>query len=79
MIAILLQHPDFYETAFERLKPDDIITSVNRRIYKAVCECISEGRNPDLSNFGEMLSPAEMGYLASLVNSEKGDKNALLY
>lgn len=78
VIAILLQHPDFYETAFERLKPDDIITSVNRRIYKAVCECISEGRNPDLSNFGEMLSPAEMGYLASLVNSEKGDKNALV-
>ena len=78
MIAILLQHPDFYETAFERLKPDDIITSVNRRIYKTVCECISEGRNPDLTNFGEMLSPAEMGYLASLVNSEKGDKNALV-
>lgn len=78
VIAILLQHPDFYETAFERLKPDDIITSVNRRIYKAVCECISGGRNPDLSNFGEMLSPAEMGYLASLVNSEKGDKNALV-
>lgn len=78
VIAILLQHPDFYETAFERLKPDDIITSVNRRIYKAVCECISEGRNPDLSNFGEILSPAEMGYLASLVNSEKGDKNALV-
>ena len=78
VIAILLQHPDFYETAFERLKPDDIITSINRRIYKAVCECISEGRNPDLSNFGEMLSPAEMGYLASLVNSEKGDKNALV-
>lgn len=78
VIAILLQHPDFYETAFERLKPDDIITSVNRRIYKTVCECISEGRNPDLTNFGEMLSPAEMGYLASLVNSEKGDKNALV-
>ena len=25
-----------------------------------------------------MLSPAEMGYLASLFNSEKGDKNALI-
>ena len=25
-----------------------------------------------------MLSPAEMGYLAALANSEKGDKNALI-
>ena len=45
---------------------------------KALCECIELGRNPDLSYFGEMLSAAEMGYLASLANSEKGDKNPLM-
>jgi agmatine/peptidylarginine deiminase len=39
---------------------------------------LSKGRNPDLSYFGEILSPAEMGYLSSLINSEKGDKNALI-
>lgn len=78
VIAILLQHPDFLSTARERLKPQDMLTSLNRRIYKAVCECIESGKNPDLSCFGEMLSPAEMGYLASLCNSEKGDKNALV-
>ncbi len=78
VIAILLQHPDFYETAYEKLKPEDMLTVVNRRIYKAICECISGGRNPDLSYFGEMLTSAEMGYLTSLANSEKGDKNALI-
>lgn len=78
VIAILLQHPDFYEAAVERLSPEDMLSTVNRRIYKAVCECIKSGRHPDLSYFGEMLSPAEMGYLASLANSEKGDKNALI-
>ena len=78
VIAILMQHPDFYETATERLAYDKIITTVNRRIYKLICECIASGRNPDLSYFGETLSPAEMGYLASLANSEKGDKNALI-
>ncbi len=78
VIAVLLQHPDFYETAFERLKPDDMLTTVNRRIYKAICDCIAGGRNPDLSYFGEAFTAAEMGYLASLVNSEKGDKNALI-
>ena len=78
IIAILFQHPDFYQTADERLKPEDMISVVNRRIYKALCECIAAGRHPDLSYFGEMLSSAEMGYLASLANSEKGDKNALI-
>ena len=78
VIAILLQHPDFFETAIERLQPNDMLTSVNRRIYAAICECIKEGRNPDLSYFGEMLTPTEMGYLSSLANSEKGDKNALI-
>ncbi len=78
VLAILLQHPDFYETAAERLKTDDMISVVNRRIYKLLCECISGGRNPDLSYFGEMLNSSEMGYLASLANSEKGDKNALI-
>ena len=78
VIAILLQHPDFYETACERLKSHDMISVINRRIYKSLCECIAAGRHPDLSYFGEMLNQAEMGYLASLANSEKGDKNALV-
>lgn len=78
VIAILMQHPDFLNTATERLQPEDMLTAVNRRIYKNLCECINLGRTPDLSYFGEMLSPSEMGYLSSLANSEKGDKNALL-
>ena len=78
IIAILMQHPDFYKTAIERLSPDDMLTSLNRRIYKALCECMESGRSPDLTYFGEMLTSPEMGYLASLCNSEKGDKNALI-
>ena len=78
VIAVLMQHPDFINTATERLLPEQMLTSTNRRIYDALCKCINSGRNPDLSYFGEMLNPAEMGYLASLANSEKGDKNALI-
>lgn len=77
VLAVLLQHPDFYDTAVSKLKVEDMISAVNRRIYKLLCECVNDGRHPDLSYFGEALSPAEMGYLASLANSEKGDKNAL--
>lgn len=76
VIAVLLQHPDMFDTAFDTLKPDDMFTSLNRRIYLKLCECIQSGRDLDISYFGEELSSAEMGYLVSLANSEKGNKNA---
>lgn len=76
VIAILMQHPDLCDTAMELLPQDKLLTSLNRRIYKRICECAAEGRDPDISYFGETLSGAEMGYLAALQNSEKGGKNA---
>ena len=78
VIAVLLQHPDLFETAKQQLSAEDMITEVNRRIYAAMCKCDDEGRSIDISYFGEMLSAKEMGYLASLSNSEKGNKNALI-
>ncbi len=78
VIAILMQHHDFYETARQSLSGDDMLTSLNRRIYEGICECFDSGRSPDISFFGEKLSPSEMGYLTALINSEKGDKNALI-
>ena len=78
VIAILLQHPDFYDTAAKELPPDQMVTSLNRRIYKALLELLSEGRAVDVSYFGEILSAAELGFLVSLLNSEKGEKNALI-
>lgn len=78
VIAILMQHPDFCETAFSMLPPDSMLTSLNRRIYSGISDCINSGRDADISYFGEILSPAEMGYLTMLANSEKGDKNALI-
>lgn len=76
VISVLMQHPDFFTTAQEQLPPEKMVTTINRRIYKHLCDCIACGRNPDLSYFGEILTGSEMGYLASLANSERGDKNA---
>ena len=76
VIAILMQHPDMFEKAFERLKPEDMSTAVNRRIYSVICDRIFTGAAPDISDFGQALNPSEMGYLVSLINSEKGSRNA---
>ena len=78
VIAILMQHPDFFDTAFDSLKPQDMITSLNSRIYELICECIKDGNSLDISYFGQRLSPSELGFLVSLTNSEKAGKNPLI-
>lgn len=76
VIAVLLRHPDYYKTARERLSPDDMLTSLNRRIYGRMLECEEQGSTPDVSSFGDMLSAAETGYIVALQNGEKGSDNA---
>lgn len=78
VIAVLMQHPDLYDISFELLPPEKMVTTLNSKIYSLIYEASVSGREADISCFGERLSQEEMGYLVSLINSEKGDKNALI-
>lgn len=75
VISILLSHPDFYNEASENLSPDEMLTSLNRRIYEIICDTLNDGKNLDISVFAQKLLPAEVGYLVSLQNSNKGGNN----
>ena len=76
LIAVLMQHPDFYKIAEEKLPPEKMITSLNRRIYETILSTLREGRSLDISVFAEKLLPAELGLLVSLQNSDKAGINA---
>ncbi len=76
LIAILLQHPDLYRIASEKIPSDKMLTSLNRRIYSRLIKLYDEDREFDITYFGDALSAAETGYLVSLQNSVKGDVNA---
>ena len=76
MLAVLLQHPDFSDEANEKLPPERMITSLNRRIYEIILDASKTGRSLDISLFAEKLIPSEVGYLVALQNSEKAGKNA---
>lgn len=76
LIAVLMQHPDFYKIAEEKLPPDQMITSLNRRIYEIILSTLRTGRSLDISVFAEKLLPAELGLLVSLQNSDKAGINA---
>lgn len=77
IIAILLKHPDFSDHALKELPLDMMISSLNKRVFEKIVECVSEGRDYDLGTFGEILTSAEMGYISGLMNGEKGEKNSL--
>lgn len=76
VIAVLLQHPDLCGIATDELPPEKMITSLNRRIYSRLLEILEYKSMADISDFGEMLSSSEMGYLVSLQNGEKASVNA---
>ena len=76
LIAVLMQHPDFYKIAEEKLPPDKMITFLNRRIYETILSTLREGRALDISVFAEKLLPAELGLLVSLQNSDRAGINA---
>lgn len=76
LIAVLLQHPDFYNEAKEKLPPDKMITSLNRRIYETIITTLESGRSLDVSVFAEKLLPAEIGFLVSLQHGDRAGKNA---
>ena len=77
VISVLFSHPDFFEEAYKSLKPEDMVTSLNSRIYGKICECIEAGNSPDISLFSEILSDAQIGYFVSLINSDKARENPL--
>ena len=77
IIAILLSHPDYYSAFKDRLKPEQMITSLNKRVLSEICRILESGRPVvDVSLFGERFTPAEMGYIVSLQNGVLAEKNA---
>ena len=75
VISLLLRHPDFYNSIKAELTPDNMVTGLNRRIYELICETLNDGRALDISVFAQKLLPAEVGYLVTLQNSNKGGAN----
>jgi DNA primase len=75
VIAVLLQHPDFFSDAKEQLPPDKMITSLNKRIYEIIYETLDGGGEIEISVFGQRLLPAELGFVVALQNSERAANN----
>lgn len=76
-LSVLLQHPDLFEVAYEKLKPDDMASSLNKRIYSEFAEILIDNKNIDISFLGDRFSPSELGYIVSLQNGVENPEHVL--
>lgn len=67
LIVLLYQNPDYRKLMDQLLRPEDFITSFNRRVYEALRRQVQEGE-PDLSALGAQFSADEMGKIAGLLH-----------
>lgn len=66
VISILIKHPDLFESTYSSLKPEDMITDFNRRLYSRVVDILVDGTTFDLILLGEDFSPDEVGYVSKM-------------
>ncbi len=76
-LSVLLQHPDLFEVAYERLKPDDMVSALNKRIYAEFAEILIDNKTIDISFLGDKFSPSELGYIVSLQNGMENAEDIL--
>lgn len=77
VLSVLLQHPDLFESAYERLKPEDMISAFNKRVYTEFVDILKTKTAIDISFLGDKFTPAELGFIVSLQNAVLNPENML--
>ncbi len=76
ILAVLLQHPDLFGKIKLKLKPENMVTTLNREIFTALYDLLDSGGAVDISLFGNSFSPEQLGYIVSLQNGINVGDNA---
>lgn len=69
LICLIFQHPDSAGKISEKLPPEKMVTSFNRRLYSMLLELTGEGNMPSVALLGQKLSPEEMGAASRILNT----------
>ena len=70
IVSILLKHPDLIKSKSVAISEEDFVTSLNKRIFVAVCEDIKNNQNFSVSALGDKFTDREVGFIIKLLNSE---------
>ncbi len=67
IIAYIFSNPDEAAGIFARLKPENIATAFNKKVYEALIRLCESGETPSLSALGSEFSADEMGRISSIL------------
>ena len=76
VISILIKHPNFFESTYANLKPEDMVTDFSRKLWARISEIYISGASFDLVLLGEHFSPDEVGYVSKLLTMSAGKADA---
>lgn len=68
ILGSLFKHPDRLEWVMSKLSATNFVTTLNRRIFEAVCRKIKQFGRIDLSDFSEEFSNEEMGRISLILH-----------
>lgn len=67
LLIALYRNPDYYPWMQEQLRPEDFVTDLNRRIYIAICDALSQQRAVDPLALSALFNNDEMGEITALI------------
>jgi DNA primase len=67
ILGCLFKNPDKLEWVLEKIKPENFVTSFNKRIFTALTEKIKQFGHIDISDFSGDFSPEDMGRISRIL------------
>lgn len=81
IIYFIYNNPDFCADVSERLPPEKMVTSLNRRIYESLVSKILSGGDYSVSSFNDEFSAEEVGKITAILSEydDKGIDKTVVY
>lgn len=67
ILAYLFENPERFRDIYEKIKPEDFVTSFNKRVYSVFAERIENTEYFTLSSLADEFSGAEMGKISEIM------------
>ncbi len=67
ILAYLFENPERFKDIYEKIKPEDFVTSFNKRVYSVFAERIENTEYFTLSSLADEFSGAEMGKISEIM------------
>ncbi len=78
LLGMLLLNPDYVTAISQLLSPEEMVTSLNRRLYEVLLERFREGKSLELAFISEYFNNEEMAYISKMVRESRERVSSLV-